>query len=155
MAIGYGAGYPSARATMAVSASRTVGLVRTLSNTPANATAATIPTAYSAVVIPDSPKRRMRRRHCMNVVIIRSFNCVNSRYFDLVSSSHEGVRFGGTAPDSMPSRGVAHSATPKTCDRTLTTTGITPSSTNAGKKQHISGAIISTAQRPALAEASA
>src|SRR5690606_35964482 len=44
----------SARCTIDASAACTASEVRTLSSTPANATAASVPTAYSTVVMPDS-----------------------------------------------------------------------------------------------------
>src|SRR5918911_3090584 len=45
---------------IAASAARTASDVTTLSSTPANATAASVPTAYSAVFIPASPCSRLR-----------------------------------------------------------------------------------------------
>src|SRR5262245_5582955 len=48
----------SARSTTAVSAAWMVGEVSTFGSTPAKATAASVPTAYSTVVIPSS--RRLR-----------------------------------------------------------------------------------------------
>src|SRR5690606_40657952 len=54
-------GHPSARSTTDWSALWTGSDVRTVSRTPAKATAARVPTAYSAVFIPASGRDRTQR----------------------------------------------------------------------------------------------
>src|SRR5690349_13059239 len=61
---------------IAASAARTVSDVTTLSSRPANATAARVPTAYSAVFMPASPPNR---RNSFRNILLLTFGLLRSK----------------------------------------------------------------------------